>query len=143
MTWLHKFFGLFFIPANGRAKSVQQLITMLPYHPLYFPRIKSLKKRKKLLSINFYHYFKKRIHISLIFLKMGRKYALRFSHLQQIYIQIHQVFYKLPLYFVKYLQAGAKSPYFSNFLHFILKEVKKLYKGYIYILYFQIFKCQA
>ena len=38
MTWLHKFFGLFFIPANGRAKSAQQLIsTMLPFHPLYFP----------------------------------------------------------------------------------------------------------
>ena len=38
MTWLHKFFGLFFNPADGRAKSVQQLIsTVLPFHPLYFP----------------------------------------------------------------------------------------------------------
>ena len=27
MTWLHKFFGLFFIPADGQAKSVQQLIS--------------------------------------------------------------------------------------------------------------------
>ena len=37
MTWLHKFFGLFFIPANGQAKSAQQLIsTVLPFHPLYF-----------------------------------------------------------------------------------------------------------
>ena len=25
MTWLHKFFGLFFIPTDGRAKSAQQL----------------------------------------------------------------------------------------------------------------------
>ena len=40
MTWLHKFFGLFFIPANGWAKSAQQLIsTVLPFHPLYFPWI--------------------------------------------------------------------------------------------------------
>ena len=32
MTWLQKFFGLFFIPADGGAKSAQQLIsTMLPY----------------------------------------------------------------------------------------------------------------
>ena len=32
MTWLHKIFGLFFIPANGRAKSAQQLISMvLPF----------------------------------------------------------------------------------------------------------------
>ena len=38
MTWLHKFFGLFFIPADGRAKLAQQLIsTVLPFHPLYFP----------------------------------------------------------------------------------------------------------
>ena len=38
MTWLHKFFGLFFIPADGRAKSAQQLISkVLPFHPLYFP----------------------------------------------------------------------------------------------------------
>ena len=38
MTWLHKFFGLFFIPALGRVKSAQQLIsTVLPFHPLYFP----------------------------------------------------------------------------------------------------------
>ena len=38
MTWLHKFFGLFFIPANGLAKSAQQLIlTVLPFLPLYFP----------------------------------------------------------------------------------------------------------
>ena len=36
-TWLRRFFGLFFIPANGRAKFVQQLIsTVLPFHPLYF-----------------------------------------------------------------------------------------------------------
>ena len=34
----HKFFGLFFIPADGRAKSAQQLIlTLLPFQPLYFP----------------------------------------------------------------------------------------------------------
>ena len=32
MTWLHKFFGLFFIPADGRAKS-----PVLSFHPLYFP----------------------------------------------------------------------------------------------------------
>ena len=33
MTWLHKFFGPFFIPANGQAKSAQQLIsTVLPFH---------------------------------------------------------------------------------------------------------------
>ena len=33
-TWLHKFFGLFFIPPNGRAKSAKQLIsTVLPFHP--------------------------------------------------------------------------------------------------------------
>ena len=38
MTWLHNFFGLFFIPAASRAKSAQQLIsTVLPFHPLYFP----------------------------------------------------------------------------------------------------------
>ena len=38
MTWLQMFFGLFFIPANGRAKSAQQLIsTVLPFHPRYFP----------------------------------------------------------------------------------------------------------
>ena len=36
MTWLHKFFGLFFIPADGRAKSAQQLIsTVLPFHAPY------------------------------------------------------------------------------------------------------------
>ena len=40
MTWLHKFFGLFFIPADGRAKPAQQLIsTMLPFYPLYFPTL--------------------------------------------------------------------------------------------------------
>ena len=35
------FFGLLFlIPANGRAKSTQQLIsTVLALHPLYFPRV--------------------------------------------------------------------------------------------------------
>ena len=34
---LHKLFGLFFIPADGRAKSAQQLIsTMLPFHPPIF-----------------------------------------------------------------------------------------------------------
>ena len=38
MTWLHTFFGLFLIPADGRAKLAQQLIlTVLPFHPLYFP----------------------------------------------------------------------------------------------------------
>ena len=38
MTWLHKFFGLFFFPADGRARSAKQLIsTVLPFHPLYFP----------------------------------------------------------------------------------------------------------
>ena len=38
MTWLHKIFGLFFIPANGRAKSAQQLISMvLPFDSLHFP----------------------------------------------------------------------------------------------------------
>ena len=42
------FFGLFFIPADGRAKSAQQLIsTMLPFHPLYFP---CLQPKKKLYS---------------------------------------------------------------------------------------------
>ena len=35
--WLHKFIGLFFIPADGQSKSAQQLIsTVLPFHPLYF-----------------------------------------------------------------------------------------------------------
>ena len=29
MTWLHNFFGLFFIPADGQAKSAQQLISMV------------------------------------------------------------------------------------------------------------------
>ena len=43
MTWLHKFFGLFFIPANGWGKSAQQLIsTVLPFHPLYFPWLQYL-----------------------------------------------------------------------------------------------------
>jgi hypothetical protein len=38
MTWLHKFFGLFFIPVDGQAKSAQQLIsTVLPFHTQYFP----------------------------------------------------------------------------------------------------------
>jgi hypothetical protein len=38
MTWLHKFFGLFFITDDSRAKSAQQLIlTVLPFHSLYFP----------------------------------------------------------------------------------------------------------
>ena len=37
MTWLHKFFWLFFIPAQGRAKSAQQLIlTVLPFHSCIF-----------------------------------------------------------------------------------------------------------
>ena len=36
-TWLHKFLGLFFIPADSQAKLAQQLVlTMLPFHPLYF-----------------------------------------------------------------------------------------------------------
>ena len=43
MTWLHKFFGLFFIPADGQAKSAQQLILKeLPFHPLYFPCVVEL-----------------------------------------------------------------------------------------------------
>ena len=34
------FWAVFFIPADGRAKSAQQLIsTVLPFHPLYFPWI--------------------------------------------------------------------------------------------------------
>ena len=38
MTWLHELFGLFFIPADGKAKSAQQLIlTVLPFPNLYFP----------------------------------------------------------------------------------------------------------
>ena len=37
MTWLHKFFGLFFIPADSQAKSAQQLIsTVLPFTPYIF-----------------------------------------------------------------------------------------------------------
>ena len=37
MIWLHMFFGLFFIQADDRAKSAQQLkTTMLLFHPLYF-----------------------------------------------------------------------------------------------------------
>ena len=44
MTWLRKFFGLFFIPANSRAKSAQQLISIvLSFHPLYFPWWKQMK----------------------------------------------------------------------------------------------------
>ena len=43
MTWLHKFLGLFFIPADGRAKSAQQLIsTVLPFQPLYFSWLSSI-----------------------------------------------------------------------------------------------------
>ena len=49
MLWLHKFFGLFFIPVNGRAKSAQQLIfTVLPFHPLYFPCTKANGKVEKI-----------------------------------------------------------------------------------------------
>ena len=34
MTWLHKFFGLFFIPADNQAQSAQQLfLKVLPFHP--------------------------------------------------------------------------------------------------------------
>ena len=37
MTWLHMLFGLFYIPADGQAKSAQQLIlTVLPFHPYIF-----------------------------------------------------------------------------------------------------------
>ena len=40
MTWLHKFFGLFFIPADGQAKSAQQLVSaVLPFHrppPIFY-----------------------------------------------------------------------------------------------------------
>ena len=38
MTWLHTFFwSVFFIPADGRGKSAQQLIsTVLPFHPRIF-----------------------------------------------------------------------------------------------------------
>ena len=37
MTWLHIFLGLFFIPANGRAKLAQQLKTRVRlFHPIYF-----------------------------------------------------------------------------------------------------------
>ena len=40
MTCLHKFLWLPFIPANDQAKLAQQLIlTMLPFHPVYFPWI--------------------------------------------------------------------------------------------------------
>ena len=39
------------------------------------------------------------------------------------------------MYLVKYLQAGAMSPYSSNFLHFILNQLKKFYKSYIYMSY--------
>ena len=98
----------------AQAKSVQQLIlTMLPYHPLYFPRIKSLKKRKKLLSINFYHYFKKRIHISLIFFEDGKKIC---SEIQPPLANIHTNPLGLlqTMYFVKYLQAGAIAGVFYN-----------------------------
>ena len=53
MTWLHKFFGLFFIPANGRAKSAQQLIsTVLPFHPLYFPWLRTFKNKLGDSAIN-------------------------------------------------------------------------------------------
>ena len=46
MTWLHKFFGLFFIPGNGRAKLAQQLISMVqPFHPLYFPWVQGINKK--------------------------------------------------------------------------------------------------
>ena len=36
MTWLHKFFGLFFIPADGRAKSAQLLILTVCHSTPYF-----------------------------------------------------------------------------------------------------------
>jgi hypothetical protein len=37
MTWLQELFGLFFVLANGRAKSAQQLIlTVLLFHPYTF-----------------------------------------------------------------------------------------------------------
>ena len=52
MTWLHKFFGQFFIPANSRAKSAQQLIsTVLPFHPLYFPWTRLTTKKLDTKSI--------------------------------------------------------------------------------------------
>ena len=63
MTWLHKFFGLFFIPANGRAKSAQQLIsTVLPFHPLNFLRHKPYFKYQFFELDDYYfrskrHYF--------------------------------------------------------------------------------------
>ena len=37
MTWLQMFFGLFFVPANSRAKLALQLkTTVLLFLPLYF-----------------------------------------------------------------------------------------------------------
>ena len=52
MTWLHKCFGLFFITADGWAKSAQQLIsTVLPFHPLYFPRTENSTQP----SLNLFH----------------------------------------------------------------------------------------
>ena len=94
MTWLHKFLGLFFIPADGRAKSAQQLIsTVLPFYPLYF-RWDELTLLKNLVPIEIllvplHHYFFIPLFVGL-FKRTKNLYIHRILHTTP---QVEQLFY--------------------------------------------------